>query len=204
MKTSRAHLATVLVLTMVCTTVFTGCAHVKGSPAPGPYSGAVKAAAGISTGLNAVQQQNEILYTTIVNSTGKRLLSRDESLAVANGVLIGFQANDAFISCLKGFKVVGSTDAQIISDCFKNLASTLNKIQAGIIANVKDPAAHNALTLAFNSVIDAANIVGQILATQLLTPAPQVSEPGPSSNFVPKQTTSIMFPKLVHAKVRAA
>jgi hypothetical protein len=131
MKTSRAHLATVLVLTMVCTTVFTGCAHVKGSPAPGPYSGAVKAAAGISTGLNAVQQQNEILYTTIVNSTGKRLLSRDESLAVANGVLIGFQANDAFISCLKGFKVVGSTDAQIISDCFKNLASTLNKIQAG-------------------------------------------------------------------------
>jgi hypothetical protein len=28
----------------------------------------VKAAAGISTGLTAVQQQNEILYTTIVNA----------------------------------------------------------------------------------------------------------------------------------------
>jgi hypothetical protein len=46
----------------------------------------------------------------------------------------------------ESFKVVGSTDAQIISDCFKNLSSTLNKIQAGIIANVTDPAAHNALT----------------------------------------------------------
>jgi hypothetical protein len=120
MKTSRAPIAIVLVLT-VCTTVFTGCAHVKGSPAPGPYSAAVKAAAGITTGLTAVQQQNEILYTTIVNANGKRLLSRDESLAVANAVVTGFQANDAFISCLKGFKVVGATDAQIISDCFKNL-----------------------------------------------------------------------------------
>jgi hypothetical protein len=189
MKTSRAPIAIVLCFALA----LAGCAHVKGSPAPGPYSGAVKAAAGITTGLTAVQQQNEILYTTIVNANGKRLLSRDESLAVANAVVTGFQANDAFISCLKGFKVVGATDAQIISDCFKNLASTLNSIQAGIIANVKDPAAHNALTLAFNSVIDAANIVGQILATQLLTPAPQVSEPVPSSNFVPKQTTRSCF-----------
>jgi hypothetical protein len=38
--------------------------------------------------------------------------------------------------------------------------------------------------LAFNSVIDAANIVGQILATQLLTPVPQVSDPqAPSSEL---------------------
>lgn len=201
MKTSRAPIAIVLCFTLA----FAGCAHVKGSPSDGPYHAAVQAAAGITTGLTAVQQQNEILYTTIVNATGKRLLSRDESLAVANGVVVGFQANDAFIACLKAFKVVGATDAQRISDCFKNLSSSLNRIQSQIIANVKDPAAHNALVLAFNQAIDAANIVGQILATQLLTPVPTVSDPfAPSQTSAPRATSSIAFPKLSHMKVRAA
>jgi predicted small secreted protein len=78
-------------------------------------SAASKAAAGISSGLAAVEGENELLY-----NSGR--IDREESISIAQAVRAGTYANDAFVGCVRGIKANGQLAEQQVFSCFSTLS----------------------------------------------------------------------------------
>lgn len=138
------------------------------------YTKAAKAAAGISSGLKAIQSENAVLYQ-------QALIDKQETIAIAQAVGQGTQLNDIFIGevrTLKQLKTGGDKVALI--QAFSELTTGLDHLQG--VFHVKNPDAQQRLAAAFAVVEAGEQILSSILAAQ-----PQAS---PSSSAAPVHTAA--------------
>jgi hypothetical protein len=121
------------------------------------YRKATRAAAGIATGLGAVQDANESLYKA-------QLLDKDEARAIAQGVADAVRVNDQFVGRLRTLKTVDASNKQLVGLWFSEVLTSLEALNQQGVLRVKNADAKAKLSVIFAGVQSSAAILTQLMA----------------------------------------
>lgn len=150
MKTALSYrlLAISLVLALVLAPL--GCTDTD-------YRKATRAAAGIATGLGAIQDANESLFKA-------QLLDKDEARAIAQGVADAVRVNDQFVGRLRTLKTIDASNKQLVGLWFSEVLTSLEALNQQGVLRVKNAEAKAKFAVIFAGVQSSAAILTQLMA----------------------------------------
>jgi hypothetical protein len=122
------------------------------------YRKATRAAAGIATGLGAIQDANESLYKA-------HLLDKDEARAIAQGVADAVRVNDQFVGRLRTLKTIDASNKQLVGLWFSEVLTSLEALNQQGVLRVKNAEAKAKLSVIFAGVQSSAAILTQLMAS---------------------------------------
>jgi hypothetical protein len=121
------------------------------------YRKATRAAAGIATGLGAIQDANESLFKA-------QLLDKDEARAIAQGVADAVRVNDQFVGRLRTLKTIDASNKQLVGLWFSEVLTSLEALNEQGVLRVKNADAKAKLSVIFAGVQSSAAILTQLMA----------------------------------------
>lgn len=121
------------------------------------YRKATRAAAGIATGLGALQDANESLFTA-------QLLQKGEARAIAQGVQDAARVNGEFIKKLRTLKTIDASNKQLIGVWFSEVLTSIETLNDQGVLRVKNADAKAELAVIFAGVQSSVAILTQLMA----------------------------------------
>jgi hypothetical protein len=143
------------------------------------YRKATRAAAGIATGLGALEDTNESLFKA-------QLLDKEEARTIAQGVIDATRVNDQLVGKLRTIKSIDAGNKQLVGLWVGEVITSIEALNQQGVLRVKNPDAKSKLSIIFAGIQSSVAIITQLMTENgIALPAPRVFAIAPLRSLPP-------------------